>query len=121
MRGLAASSAALLLAATAAFAQQQSSPGHAEMMSAVPNNSVTITDWYKQTSAIRRKQNRRNYGRFGQARRSRQRSNVGVAGSWEKDVAVPFAAVKHTMKDRKVYLTMDTDQGRAQGRARLQI
>jgi PRC-barrel domain len=32
----------------------------------------------------------------------------GFLGAGEKDVAVPFTAVKHTMKDRKVYLTIDT-------------
>ena len=31
----------------------------------------------------------------------------GFLGAGEKDVAVPFAAVKHTLKDNKVYLTMD--------------
>ncbi len=32
----------------------------------------------------------------------------GFLGMGEKDVAVPFAAVKHTTKDGKVYLTLDT-------------
>jgi len=32
----------------------------------------------------------------------------GFLGAGEKDVAVPFVAVKHTMKDKKIYLTMDT-------------
>jgi PRC-barrel domain len=31
----------------------------------------------------------------------------GFLGAGEKDVAVPFSAIKHTMKDNKVYLTMD--------------
>jgi PRC-barrel domain len=32
----------------------------------------------------------------------------GFLGAGEKDVAVPFSAVKHTMKNQKIYLTMDT-------------
>jgi len=32
----------------------------------------------------------------------------GFLGAGEKDVAVPFNAVKHTSKNSKVYLTMDT-------------
>ena len=32
----------------------------------------------------------------------------GFLGMGEKDVAVPFNAVKHTSKDGKVYLTLDT-------------
>ncbi|MGA8321107.1 MAG: PRC-barrel domain-containing protein [Xanthobacteraceae bacterium] len=32
----------------------------------------------------------------------------GFLGAGEKDVAVPFKAVKQTMKDNKIYLTMDT-------------
>ena len=32
----------------------------------------------------------------------------GFLGIGEKDVAVPFSAVKHTTKDGKVYLTLDT-------------
>jgi hypothetical protein len=47
MKNLIAISAGLLIASTAAFAQPMSS-GRAEIMSSVPNNSVTVTDWYKQ-------------------------------------------------------------------------
>ena len=32
----------------------------------------------------------------------------GFLGAGEKDVAVPFGAIKHTEKNGKVYLTMDT-------------
>jgi sporulation protein YlmC with PRC-barrel domain len=34
----------------------------------------------------------------------------GFLGMGEKDVAVPFSAVKHTSKDGKVYLTLDTSK-----------
>jgi sporulation protein YlmC with PRC-barrel domain len=112
MRSLTAFSAALLLATTAAFAQQQSSLGNVQMMSAVPSNSVTITDWYKQN--VYDPSN----SKIGEimdvlvepdGRASALIVGVGgFLGAGEKDVAVPFAAVKRTMKDQKVYLTMDT-------------
>lgn len=35
-------------------------------------------------------------------------SALAASSAWgEKDVAVPFTAVKHTTKDGKVYLTLD--------------
>ena len=48
MKNLIAISAGVLIASTAAFAQPMSS-GRAEIMSSLPNNSATVTDWYKQT------------------------------------------------------------------------
>jgi hypothetical protein len=46
MKNLTAISAGLLLASTAAFAQPVSS-GRTEIMTSVPTNSATVTDWYK--------------------------------------------------------------------------
>jgi hypothetical protein len=48
MKNLIAMSAGLLIAGTAAFAQPVSS-GRAEIMSSIPPNSATVTDWYKQS------------------------------------------------------------------------
>jgi hypothetical protein len=48
MKRLIAISAGVLLASTAAFAQP-TSPGRTEIMTSAPANSVTVTDWYKQT------------------------------------------------------------------------
>jgi hypothetical protein len=39
----------------------------------------------------------------------------GFLGAGEKDVAVPFSAVKHTMKNQKTYLTMDTTKDALKG------
>ena len=47
MKTLIALSAGALLAGTAALAQPVT-PGKAEIMSSLPNNSATVTDWYKQ-------------------------------------------------------------------------
>ena len=77
----------------------------------MPANSVTVTDWYKQN--VYDPSN----NKIGEIMDVLVTPNgqaaaliVGVGGflgAGEKDVAVPFGAVKHTMKDNKVYLTMD--------------
>ena len=48
MKTLIALSASLLIAGAAAFAQPVSS-GKGEFMNNVPNNSATVSDWYKQS------------------------------------------------------------------------
>jgi sporulation protein YlmC with PRC-barrel domain len=111
MKNLIALSAGVLLAGTAAFAQPTSS-GKAEIMPSVPNNSATVTDWYKQN--VYDPSN----NKIGEimdvlvSPEGRATALIvgvgGFLGAGEKDVAVPFNAVKHTMKDKKVYLTMDT-------------
>jgi sporulation protein YlmC with PRC-barrel domain len=111
MKTLIALSAGLMIAGTAAFAQAVSA-GRAEIMNTVPPNSVTVTDWYKQ-SVYDPSNNK-----IGEVmdvlmtpdgRASALIVGVGgFLGAGEKDVAVAFSAVKHTVKDKKVYLTMDT-------------
>jgi sporulation protein YlmC with PRC-barrel domain len=111
MKNLIAMSAGLLIASTAAFAQPTSS-GKAEIMTSVPTNSVTVADWYKQNVYDP------SDNKIGEimdvlvSPEGRATALIvgvgGFLGAGEKDVAVPFAAVKHTMKDKKIYLTMDT-------------
>jgi hypothetical protein len=111
MKNLIAISAGLLIASTAAFAQPMSS-GRAEIMSSVPTNSVTVADWYKQNVYDP------SDNKIGEimdvlvSPEGRATALIvgvgGFLGAGEKDVAVPFSAVKHTMKDKKIYLTMDT-------------
>jgi sporulation protein YlmC with PRC-barrel domain len=111
MKNLTAICAGLLLASTAAFAQPVSS-GRTEIMTSVPANSATVTDWYKQTVYDP------SDNKIGEimdvlvspdGRATALIVGVGgFLGAGEKDVAVPFSAVKHTMKDKKIYLTMDT-------------
>jgi sporulation protein YlmC with PRC-barrel domain len=108
-----------LLIGTAAIAQQptpsaqQPAPsGKAEIMSTLPNESVTVTDWYKQNVYDP------SDSKIGEVMDVLMSPDgkataliIGVGGflgAGEKDVAVPFSAVKHTMKNQKVYLTMDT-------------
>jgi hypothetical protein len=111
MKTLIALSAGLVMAGAAAFAQPVSS-GRADIMTSVPNNSATVADWYKQNVYDP------SDNKIGEimdvlvspdGRATALIVGVGgFLGAGEKDVAVPFSAVKHTMKDKKVYLTMDT-------------
>ena len=103
--------AAVTVVSTAAFAQSMSA-GRAELMTTVPTSSKTVSDWYKQdiydpsTTKI---------GKIDDVLVSAggqvNALIVGVGGflgAGEKDVAVPFSAVKQITKDNKTYLTMDT-------------
>jgi sporulation protein YlmC with PRC-barrel domain len=90
----------------------QSMAAGAHLMNAVPQSAKTVTDWYKQDiydpsdSKI---------GTIDDVLVSDggQINAVivgvgGFLGAGEKDVAVPFSAVKTTSKNNKTYLTMDT-------------
>jgi sporulation protein YlmC with PRC-barrel domain len=99
-------SCAALLISTAALAA-----GNAQLMSNVPASSLTVTDWYKQD--VYNPSNTK----IGEVMDvligpSGQVSTVivgvgGFLGAGEKDVAVNFNSIQKTMKDNKVYLTMD--------------
>jgi sporulation protein YlmC with PRC-barrel domain len=103
--------AGALLASSAAFAQTMSAGG-AALMSSVPSSSLTVTDWYKQDIYDP------NNSKIGSVSDVLVSPNgqinaliVGVGGflgAGEKNVAVSFDAVKETMKNNKVYLTMNT-------------
>src|ERR1019366_1546348 len=102
MKNLIAISAGVLIAGTAAFAQPMSS-GRAKIWSSLPNNSVTVTDWYKQT-VYDPSDNK--IGEIMDVLVSPEGRTTalivgvgGFLGAGEKDVAVPFSAVKDTMKD----------------------
>lgn len=113
MKVLIALSTGALLMSTAAFAQPMAAGGSG-LMTSVPSSSLTVTDWYKQD--VYNSQNNKIgevmdvlVGKDGQV----QAAIVGVGGflgAGEKDVAVSFNAIKPTMKNDKVYLTMDTSK-----------
>jgi sporulation protein YlmC with PRC-barrel domain len=102
---------ALLLGSSVAYAQSMAA-GRTELMTSVPGSSKTVTDWYKQD--VYDPSN----SKIGQIADVLVSNNgqvnaliVGVGGflgAGEKDVAVPFDAIKPTKKDNKTYLTMDT-------------
>jgi sporulation protein YlmC with PRC-barrel domain len=102
MKILSAAAVAVLLASSAAYS--------AEMMSSVPSSSKTVSDWYKQD--VYDPSNSK-IGKIDDVLVSDSGQVnalvVGVGGflgAGEKDVAVPFTAVKWTTKDNKNYLTM---------------
>ena len=83
-----------------------------DLMTSIPSNSVTVTDWYKQD--VYDPQN----NKIGQVMDvlvspdGKVNSLIvgvgGFPGAGEKDVAVDFSAVKRTTKDNSIYLTMNT-------------
>ena len=109
MKALALTAASLLIATTTAFAQQ---PSTGELMSSIPANSRTVTDWYKQNVYDPKDQ------KLGEIMDLLVNSSgqieaaiVGVGGflgAGEKDVAVRFTSIKPTKKNDKTYLTLDT-------------
>ena len=94
--------AGALLISSAAFAQG--------MMSSVPSSSKTVSDWYKQDVYDP------SDSKIGKIDDVLVSDNgqvsaliIGVGGflgAGEKDVGVPFTAVKWTSKNNKNYLTM---------------
>jgi sporulation protein YlmC with PRC-barrel domain len=114
MKRLIAASAGLLLAASAAAYAEPMSAGSGELMSSVPASSLTVTDWYKQT-VYDNANNKVGEIKDVLVSRDGQVNALivgvgGVLGAGEKDVAVNFSAVKQTMKDNKVYLTMNANK-----------
>jgi len=111
MKMLVALSTGALLLSTAAFAQPMAAGGSG-LMTNVPSSSLTVTDWYKQdvydpSNAKIGEVMDVLVAKDGQV----QAAIVGVGGflgAGEKDVAVSFNSIKKTMKDDKVYLTLDT-------------
>jgi sporulation protein YlmC with PRC-barrel domain len=110
MKALALAAAGVLIASTAALAQQQT--GQGGLMTSIPPNSRTVTDWYKQNVYD---SNQTKIGEImdvlvnpsGQV----DAAIVGVGGflgAGEKDVAVSFNAIKSTKKNDKTYLTLNT-------------
>jgi sporulation protein YlmC with PRC-barrel domain len=106
MKKLATTLACTLALSGAALAQAP------QLVPSVPAHSVTVTDWYKQ-SVYDPSNNK--IGEIMDVLLSPDgKVNAliigvgGFLGMGEKDVAVPFDAVKHATRDGKVYLTLDT-------------
>jgi|SRR5690242_161875 PRC-barrel domain len=109
MKALGLAAAGVLIASTIASAQQP--PGQEGLMTSIPANSRTVTDWYKQNVYDPQEQ------KIGEimdvlVNQSGQidAAIVGVGGflgAGEKDVAVSFNAIKPTKKNDKTYLTLN--------------
>jgi len=110
MKTLALAAAGALIASTAALAQQPT--GQGGLMTSIPANSRTVTDWYKQNVYDPQQQKIGEIedllvNQSGQV----EAAMVGVGGflgAGEKDVAVSFNAIKPTKKNDKMYLTLNT-------------
>jgi len=83
-----------------------------ELMTSVPPDNVTVTDWYKQSVYD---PNNNKIGEIMDVLVSPDgKANTlivgvgGFLGAGEKDVAVSFDAVKKTTKNNSIYLTMNT-------------
>jgi PRC-barrel domain protein len=110
MKSLGLAAAGVLIASTVALAQQPT--GQEGLMTSIPANSRTVTDWYKQNVYDPQEQ------KIGEimdvlVNQSGQidAAIVGVGGflgAGEKDVAVSFNAIKPTKKNDKTYLTLNT-------------
>jgi sporulation protein YlmC with PRC-barrel domain len=83
-----------------------------QLMGTIPSQSVTVADWYKQSV------HDSSHSKIGEVMDVLLTPDgrvgaliVGVGGFLgigEKDVAVPFNAIKHSTRDCKVHLTLDT-------------
>jgi sporulation protein YlmC with PRC-barrel domain len=118
MKRILFATALTLLASTAAFAAEPAttstmSPSSADsLMTTVPGDAVTLTNWYKQD--VYDSSNNK-IGEIADVlvNKSGQVTAVilsvgGFLGMDTKDVAVPFQAIHATMKDHKWWLVMNT-------------
>ncbi len=103
-----------LLSAAALVAAATTSLAASDVLTNVPAGSLTVTDWYKQSVYD---QSNSKIGEVNDVLVSSDgRINAlivgvgGVLGAGQKDVAVSFNAVQKTIKDNKVYLTMNASQ-----------
>jgi sporulation protein YlmC with PRC-barrel domain len=103
MKTIITATALAVASATAAYA--------ATTMSTVPSQSTTVTNYYKQ-SVYDPKQSKIGEVDDVLVDQSGKISGLvvgvgGFLGAGEKDVIVPFSAVKSSKKDNKYYLTLD--------------
>ena len=107
LKNIAAATAFICLLSVPVYA----APDTARTETAIPQNVVTVTDWYKQDVYDP------NNAKIGQVMdvlvdKSGKIATLiigvgGFLGAGEKDVAVPFEEVRTTTKDNKVRLVMN--------------
>lgn len=106
-----------MLASTASFAAEPTttsmSPSSMDtLMTTMPGDAVTVTNWYKQ-NVYDRSNNKIGEIEDVLVDKSGKISAViisvgGFLGMDTKDVAAPFSSIHATMKDNKWWLTMNT-------------
>jgi sporulation protein YlmC with PRC-barrel domain len=102
-----------LLAGTTTFAQQPSRMASSEaLMTTLPGDGVTVTDYYKQNVYDPSESKIGEISDVVVDKEGRVAAFIisvgGFLGINEKDVAAPFNAVRATQKDGKWYLVMNT-------------
>ena len=112
MKKLATAAVLAVLAGSAALAQQSNAPASARLMTTLPADSGTVTNYYKQ-NVYDPSDNK--IGEISDVLIDQEgRVNAfivavgGFLGAGEKDVAVPFNAIKGKKKDNSWYLVMNT-------------
>jgi sporulation protein YlmC with PRC-barrel domain len=113
MKKLATAAVLAVLAASAAYAQQSNAPASARLMTTLPADSGTVTNYYKQ-NVYDPSDNK--IGEVSDVLIDQEgRVNAfivavgGFLGAGGKDVAVPFNAIKGKKKgDNSWYLVMNT-------------
>lgn len=110
-------SVAAMLLASPAFAQT-TTPGataaDSKAVSTIPAQNMALSDWYKQSvyDSANNKIGDINDVLIDQQQKA-SLAVIGVGGFLgigEKNVAVPFDTIKRTVRDGKVYLTMDANK-----------
>lgn len=88
------------------------SASRSDLMNAVPGGTKTVSDWYKQDVYDRSDHSIGKIDDVLVSENGQVRALMigvgGFLGAGEKDVAVPFTAVRLTTKNNKQYLIMDT-------------
>jgi sporulation protein YlmC with PRC-barrel domain len=89
-----------------------------DLMTSVPSNSVTVTDWYKQNVYDPHNTKIGEIMDVLVSPDGKVNSVIvgvgGFLGAGEKDVAVDFRAIKRTTKNNSIYLTMNTTKNALQ-------
>ena len=112
MRRLVSAFAIVLLLSAAAGAQQGTT--NDKVMKSLPGDAFTVTDYYKQ-NVYDSSDNKIGDIKDVLIDKAGQIKALiigvgGFLGAGEKDVAVPFNAVKSTTKDNKTYLVMNANK-----------
>jgi sporulation protein YlmC with PRC-barrel domain len=109
MKKTLATAACALLLSGAAYAQDNT-----KILTSVPAQSTTVTNWYKQSVYDPANSKIGEVMDVWLSPDGKVNALIvgvgGFLGTGEKDVAVGFTAVKHTTKDGKAYLTLDTSK-----------
>jgi sporulation protein YlmC with PRC-barrel domain len=103
--------AAVGLLTVSAYATENTSMSNATVETSIPQNSVTVTDWYKQDVFDPNDNKIGNVSDVLVEKSGKITTLIigvgGFLGAGTKDVAVPFNEVQATTKDNKMHLVMN--------------